>query len=63
MPRAAETILSALVDYFAQNCASGLRETRLVLLDRSAVEVFVSLWKARLEQPKEQSGQRQEPGG
>lgn len=63
LPRAAEIILSALVDYFAQNRASGLRETRLVLLDQSAVEVFVSLWKARLEQPKEQSGQRQEPGG
>ncbi len=63
MPRAAEIILTAVVNYFAQNRASGLQEARLVLLDQSAVDVFVNIWKARLEQPKGQSGQSEEPGG
>jgi len=63
LPRAAEVILSALLDYFAQNRVSGLQQTRLVLLDQSAVDLFVSIWKARLEQSNGQSDQDEETVG
>ncbi|RPI90732.1 MAG: macro domain-containing protein [Chloroflexi bacterium] len=47
--RAARIIFSAVENYFVENTSSGLRQVRLVLFDRSTIDIFVDQW--RLDHP------------
>jgi O-acetyl-ADP-ribose deacetylase (regulator of RNase III) len=47
--RAARIIFSVIEKYFVENSSSGLRQVRLVLFDRSTIDVFVDQW--RLDHP------------
>ncbi|MBN1302820.1 MAG: macro domain-containing protein [Anaerolineales bacterium] len=46
--RAAGVIFLAIEDHFVANPSSGVRQVRLVLYDRPAVETFLEAWKERL---------------
>jgi O-acetyl-ADP-ribose deacetylase (regulator of RNase III) len=45
--RAAQVILSALLNYFAGNPSASLRLVRLTLIDRPALDAFVQAWDAQ----------------
>ncbi len=47
--RAARIIFSAIEKYFMETSSSGLRQVRLVLFERSTIDVFVDQW--RLDHP------------
>lgn len=49
--RAAQVILSAILDYFVEAPTSGLRLVRLVLIDRPTLDAFVQAWDARFSPP------------
>jgi O-acetyl-ADP-ribose deacetylase (regulator of RNase III) len=42
--RAAEIILSAIKNYFADNPSSGLKIVKLVLFDEETTNVFINRW-------------------
>ncbi len=44
---AAEVILTSILEYFAQNTASGLQTVRLTLYDRPTIQAFQSVWKTK----------------
>ncbi|HLO32622.1 MAG TPA: macro domain-containing protein [Anaerolineales bacterium] len=47
--RAAGIIFSAIEQYFAGNFSSGLKTIKLVLFDRSTVDVFIQAWRSKWE--------------
>lgn len=55
--RAARLILKAILDYFTENPSSGLRQVRLVLIDRPTLDAFTQVWDAHFSTPaSEQDG-------
>jgi O-acetyl-ADP-ribose deacetylase (regulator of RNase III) len=49
--RAAETIFSAIENYFEGNPSSGIKIIKLVLFEQTSVDVFARLWHSRWGQP------------
>ncbi len=54
--RAARVILKAILGYFAQNPSSGLRQVRLVLIDRPTLDAFTQAWDAHFSKPAPAGG-------
>jgi hypothetical protein len=42
--------------YFAQNPSSGLRQVRLVLIDRPTLDAFTQAWDAHFSKPAPAGG-------
>ena len=49
---AAEIIFSAIQQYFDENPNSGIKQIRLVLLDRQTIQAFMDVWERNSRKPK-----------